>query len=80
MKLLRDFFRRRMAGFRGVSGRGVAASREFSVTVPAPLAESAHGDAVVAELPAGHARVTAIRREPASFLKAPRHRRLGAGR
>jgi hypothetical protein len=80
MKLLRDIFRRYLSGFRGVSGRGVAASREFSVTVPAPLAVSAD-KAVVVDLPAvALARAPVARREPASFLKAPRHRRLGAGR
>lgn len=80
MKLLRDFFRRRMAGLCGMSGRGVAASREFNVTVPAPLAGPADGAAVVVDLPAGPARMMATRREPASFLKAPRHLRLGSGR
>lgn len=78
MKLLRDFFRRRMAGFRGVSGRDAATSREFSVTVPAPLAAS---PAVVVDLPAAaHAHAMEARREPASFLKAPRHRRRCSGR
>lgn len=77
MKLLRDIFRRCMTGIRGVSGRGVAAPRAFSVTVPAPLA-AAVDSAVVVELPVvAH---PAPRREPASFLKTPRHRRLGAGR
>jgi hypothetical protein len=73
MKLLHDFFRPRLAGLRTAFVRGAAVSPEFSVTVPAPLAEPAGG---------GIERVTAApaRREPASFLKAPRHRRLGSGR
>ncbi|KRE83585.1 hypothetical protein ASG75_14590 [Rhodanobacter sp. Soil772] len=73
MKLLHDFFRLRLAGPRTASVRGAAVSPEFSVTVPAPLAEPASG---------GVERVTAapVRREPASFLKAPRHRRLGSAR
>lgn len=80
MKLLHDFFCRCLAGFRGVSGRGAAASREFSVTVPAPLAPPAAAAAVVVDLhAAAHTRTTPPRREPASFLKAPRHRRLGSG-
>ncbi|OHC47002.1 hypothetical protein [Rhodanobacter soli] len=73
MKLLHDFFRLRLAGLRAASVRGAAVSREFSVTVPAPLAKPAGG---------GVERIAAapVRREPASFLKAPRHRRLGSGR
>ncbi len=79
MKLLHDFLRRRMAGLRGVSGRGAAPSREFSVTVPAPLAAPAAAAVVVDLSTAAHVRATPPRREPASFLKAPRHRRLGSG-
>ncbi len=73
MKLLHDFLRLRLAGLRTASVRGAAVSAEFSVTVPAPLAKPAGG---------GVERVAAVpvRREPASFLKAPRHRRLGSGR
>ncbi len=81
MKLLRDFFRLRVAGLRAVSGRGAAASRGFSVTVPAPLAKTSGESAVVIDLQrAASARITTARREPASFLKAPRHRSMGAGR
>lgn len=79
MKLLHDFLHRCLAGFRGASGRGVAASRAFSVTVPAPLAAPAATAVVVDLHTAAHARTTPPRREPASFLKAPRHRRLGSG-
>jgi hypothetical protein len=77
MKLLRDFSRLCAAGFRSVSGRAFAASREFSVTVPAALAPSTSERAVVVELT--RAAVPTMRREPASFLRAPRHRRVGAG-
>ena len=77
MKLLREFFRLRVAGLRALSGRGAAVP--FSVTVPAPLASAAdHRGVVVVELP--RAQVPAAPREPASFLKTPRHRRWGAGR
>ena len=79
MKLLRDFHRLCAAGFRTVSGRGTAASRGFRVTVPAALSQPASERAVVVELPRATPS-SAARREPASFLKAPRHRRLGAGR
>ncbi|TPG06495.1 hypothetical protein EAH75_17830 [Rhodanobacter glycinis] len=80
MKLLRDFFRLCVAGLRTVTGRGAAASHGFSVTVPAPLSHPAGDGAVVVDLMRVVARPLASRREPASFLKAPRHRRLGAGR
>lgn len=81
MKLLRDFFSLCVAGLRTVSGRGAAASLGFSVTVPAPLARPVGESAVVIDLQrAASVRTTTARREPASFLKAPRHRRLGAGR
>jgi hypothetical protein len=83
MKLLRNFHRLCAAGFRTVSGRGTVASRGFRVTVPAALSQPAGQPtserAVVIELPRA-APSSAVRREPASFLKAPRHRRLGAGR
>ena len=72
MKLLHDFLRLRLAGLRTASVRGAAVSPEFSVTVPAPLAKPAGGVERVAAVP--------VRREPASFLKTPRHRRLGSGR
>jgi hypothetical protein len=83
MKLLRDFYRLCVAGFRSGSGRGAVASRGLRVTVPAALSQPpgqpASARAVVVELPRAAAS-SAVRREPASFLKAPRHRRLGAGR
>jgi hypothetical protein len=79
MKLLRDFHRLCAAGFRTVSGRSAVASRGFRVTVPAALSHPASERAVVVELPRA-ASSSATRREPASFLKAPRHLRLGAGR
>ena len=80
MKLLRDFFRLCIAGFRAVTVRRAAYPRAYSVTVPAPLAEPAGGrSSVVAELPRPRP-VVNRRREPASFLKAPRDHRLGAGR
>ncbi|WEN15235.1 hypothetical protein PY254_00715 [Rhodanobacter sp. AS-Z3] len=70
MKLLHDFFRLHLAG-RYTAG---AALPGFSVTVPAPLAGStADGDT----LPTA---ALAVRREPASFLKAARHRRRGLAR
>jgi hypothetical protein len=76
MKLLREFFRLRVAGLRALSRRGAAVP--FSVTVPAPLASPADHGVVVVELPRTHA--PAARREPASFLKTPRHRRRSSGR
>lgn len=75
MKLLRDFSRLCMAGFRVVTVRRAANPRAYTVTVPAPLA----GPSVVVELPRPRS-VVNRRREPASFLKAPRHHRLGVGR
>ncbi len=76
MKLLREFFRLRVAGLRALLDCGAAAS--LSVTVPAPLSSPAEHRVVVVELPRAHA--PSARREPASFLKTPRHRRRGAGR
>lgn len=72
MKLLRDFFRLRFAGRRVAS-----VGHDFRVTVPAPLSPPAP-TAVVVELP--RASASTARREPASFLKAPRHRRFGSVR
>jgi hypothetical protein len=81
MKLLREFFRLRAAGMRTVLRRGAAASPVLHVTVPAPLQRVADEAAVVVELPrAANSGPMTARREPASFLKAPRHRRLGSGR
>ena len=76
MKLLRDFFRLRLAGVRAATGRPAALPRDFNVTVPAPLAEPAIRSSVVVDLP----RTGNHRREPASFLRSPRHLRLGGGR
>ncbi len=81
MKLLREFFRLRAAGMRAGLARGAAASPAFHVTVPAPLQRGADEAAAVVDLPrAASSGPVATRREPASFLKAPRHRRLGSGR
>jgi len=76
MKLLRDFFRRRLAGVRVAAGRPAALPRDFNVTVPAPLADPTTRSSVVVELPRSGNR----RREPVSFLRSPRHLRLGGGR
>jgi len=77
MKLLRDFFRLRLAGVRAATGRPAPLPRDFSVTVPPPLAAGpAARSSVVVELP----RTANRRREPASFLRSPRHLSLGGGR
>ena len=76
MKLLHDFFRLRLAGLRTASVRGAAVSPEFSVTVPAPLETQAEED-VACAMPGSSG---VARREPASFLKSPRHRRRGTVR
>ena len=73
MKLLHDFLRLHLAGLRTASVRGAVALPEFSVTVPAPLAQPADGAVE-------RVAVATARREPASFLKTPRRRRLGFGR
>lgn len=69
MKLLHDFFRLRLAGLRGATFRADAGLSTFNETAPVPLAKPAAGE-VVSVAPASG------RREPASFLKAPRHLRL----
>jgi hypothetical protein len=79
MKLLREFFRLRAAGMRTVPGRR-AAVPAFQVTVPAPLQRAADDGAVAVDPLRAAASPKTARREPASFLKASRHRRLGAGR
>ena len=81
MKLLREIFRLRAAGMRTVLGRGAVASPALHVTVPAPLPRGADEAAAVLDLPrVATSGPKTARREPASFLKAPRHRRLGSGR
>ena len=81
MKLLRNFFRLRGAGALAAFGRGAVTSREYRVTVPAPLPAAADAPVVVVDLSrAIEASATAPRREPASFLKACRHRRRGSSR
>ncbi|CAM5435338.1 hypothetical protein [Rhodanobacter lindaniclasticus] len=75
MKLLHDFFRWPFAGVRAVVSRPTALPRDFSVTVPEPLAGSASASPPV-DTPCPRTE----RREPASFLRAPRHRRLAARR
>ncbi len=76
MKLLQDFIRLRLAGVRRANERLPALPRDFNVTVPAPLIGSANESPAEVELP----RTRADRREPASFLRSPRHLRLGSGR
>ena len=76
MKLLHDLFRLRSAGLAGVSARRLPIPRDFSVTVPAPLAGPAVERATVVEMPG----IRAGRREPASFLRTSRHRRWVSGR
>ena len=76
MKLLHDLFRLRPAGVGSAFGQRLTIPRDFSVTVPAPLAGPVAEHSTVVELPASRA----VRREPASFLKASRHRRLISGR
>lgn len=71
MKLLHDFFRWPFAGVRAVASRPAALPRDFSVTVPAPLAASASASPLTLEPSRNE------RREPASFLRSPRRRRLG---
>ncbi|MDE1892803.1 MAG: hypothetical protein KGM46_03400 [Pseudomonadota bacterium] len=78
MKLLRDFFRLCMTGFRAVAVRRAANPRAYTVTVPAPLAGVAVPASVVLALPRQRPPVNR-RRQPAAALKAPRHHRLGAG-
>ena len=78
MRLLHDFLRLRLAGLRAASVRGAAVPRDFRITVPAPLCRPSEPTAVVVERK--RAAVNTARREPASFLKAPRHRRLGVFR
>lgn len=76
MKLLHDFFRLRPAAVGRAADRGLAHPRDFSVTVPAPLACAALEPTRIAELPA----TRVVRREPASFLKTSRQRRGVSGR
>ena len=76
MKLLHNLFRLRSAGVAGAFARRLPIPRDFSVTVPAPLAGPVVERATVVELPV--ARVG--RREPVSFLRASRHRQWVSGR
>ncbi|MGB3498696.1 MAG: hypothetical protein WBA49_10870 [Rhodanobacter lindaniclasticus] len=71
MKLLHDFFRWPFAGVRAVASQPAALPRDFSVTVPAPLAAPANDAPKTPEIARNE------RREPASFLRSPRRRRLG---
>ncbi len=76
MKLLREFFLRAVDR---ATGAGRVPQRAFSVTVPAPLLAAADG--ALAGMPCASDRTAdAPRREPASFLKAARHRRPGGAR
>lgn len=76
MKLLHDFFRLHLAGRHVPFVRDGTALPEFSVTVPAPLKKPVEDQRVCATIET--TRMT--RREPASFLKSPRHRRRAASR
>ena len=71
MKLLHDFFRWPFAGARAVGSQPAALPRDYSVTVPAPLVPPASASPQAGEPSRGE------RREPASFLRSPRRRRLG---
>ena len=71
MKLLHDFFRWPFAGVRAVASQPTVLPRDFSVTVPAPLATPAN------DAPKAPETARNERREPASFLRSPRRRRLG---
>lgn len=76
MKLLHDVVLLCATRVRRATGRGTTA-RTFHVTVPASLANSVASDSTAlsrssAKLP--------MRREPASFLKSPRHLRLRSPR
>ncbi|MEO8777953.1 MAG: hypothetical protein ABI389_04695 [Rhodanobacter sp.] len=75
MKLLHELFRLRHAGIAGASARRLSIPRDFSITVPAPLAGPVVETSTVVEL----AVARAARREPASFLKTTRHRRWVSG-
>lgn len=71
MKLLHDFFRWPFAGVRAVASQPAALPRDFAVTVPAPLVTPAN------DAPETPQAARNGRREPASFLRSPRRRRLG---
>ena len=81
MKLLQKVVRLCTAGIRGVSVRGTAWPQEFRVTVPASLPGAVAVGAATDTVPGtAVAPITRSRREPASFLKAPRHLRQLSGR
>ncbi len=71
MKLLHDFFRWPFAGVRSATSRSTALPHDFSVTVPVPLGTPAN------DAPKPPETARSERREPASFLRSPRRRRLG---
>ncbi len=75
MKLLHDVVRLCAAHVGGAGVRS-AAARTFRVTVPAPLAKPAVADSVSLVAPLALVpNAVPARREPASFLQAPRHLR-----
>ena len=71
MKLLHDFFRWPFAGVRSATSQPTALPRDVSVTVPVPLGTPAN------DAPKPPETARSERREPASFLRSPRRRRLG---
>ena len=73
MKLLHDVVHLCATHVGGVSARSTAA-RTYRVTVPAPLVKPVVADSIALPLTA-ITDVTSVRREPVSFLKAPRHLR-----
>ena len=75
MKLLRDFFHLRLAGAHNAADHPAAMPGDADARVSAPLIDAAHEPPAASE-PAPRA----ARREPASFLRTPRHRRLGSAR
>ena len=76
MKLLHDLFRLRPAGVARAADRRSMIPRDFSVTVPAPLAGGRIEPSTIVALPD----TRSVRREPASFLKTTRRLRWVSGR
>jgi hypothetical protein len=76
MKLLRDFFHLRLAGAHSAAGHPAALPGDADARVSAPLVDATHEPPAAPE----PSPARAARREPASFLRTPRHRRLGSAR